>query len=526
MAEALKLFPLRGQPGIKRDGTDTEGNYWSEGLWTRFYRGLPRSILGYRSMTETFPGPSRGLFVNPIGNGFINVFSGSANALNVGQFTSAGIGSNPTDITPSGFIGDQNNVWQLDRLFNGNGGGLVSICAHAAPNLADIASTVERPVYYGDINAAVPLVASVNDAGSPAVFSVDGGILALPPFLIAYGSDGLYAWSAPNNPGVFPIANAANICGTKIVKGMSIRGGSTNPSALLWSLDSVIQSSFVGGTTIWSFNTLSDQSSILSSSGIVEMDGIYYWPGIDRFLVFNGVLRELANEMNSDFFYTNLNFAQRQKVFGFKVPRWGEIWWCFPTGTNTECNHAVIFNVRENYWYDTPLPTDGRSAAYFAQTFPYPIMGSAYGLTPIGQNSGVDYPLWQHEFGRNQIRGNEVDAIKSNILSPSLSLVGGGLSAFGSPLAAQQDVWTEIAYLEPDFLFNQNLSFTVFGREYPQDQDAELNNTIVTKTPNKSNYDLQVQQRYLRWKIEANEQNGYYVMGAPLISYRTGDSSR
>lgn len=526
MGEAVKLFPLKGSPGIKRDTTDTEGQYWSLGQWVRFYRGLPRSILGYRDMTDTFPGPSRGLFVNPPGNGYISVFSGSSNNLVVGEFTLAGIGATPTDITPASFVGSPNNVWQFDSLFDDSGSGQVDLCAHAAPNLADIASTVQRPVYYGNINSNTMLIASVNDAMPAITFQVDGGILSMSPFLIAYGSNGLFAWSAENDPSTFPVANAANICSTKIVKGLSVRGGSNNPSGIFWSLDSVIQASFVGGSTIWDFNVLTDQSSILSSSGIVEMDGIYYWPGIDRFLTYNGVLRELPNELNLDYFYSNLNYSQRQKVFGFKIPRWGEIWWCFPTGQNVECNHAVVYNVREGYWYDTTLPSDGRSAAYFAQTFPYPIMGSALGLMPVGQNTGTVYPLWQHEIGTNAIRGTEVDAIESFILSPALSLVGGGLSLWGSPAASPDDTWTLLAYLEPDFKFNQNLTFTVLGREYPQDQDTVQNVTSIQRQTLNNKFDIQVQARYLRWKIEANEMNGYFIMGQPLITYRPGDKSR
>jgi hypothetical protein len=526
MAEAIKLFPIRPQPGIKRDTTDTEGNFWSVGQWVRFYRGLPRSMLGYRSMTETFPGPSRGLFVNPIGNGFINIFSGTADNLNVGQFTAAGIGANPTDITPAGFAGSPNNVWQFDSIFDDSGSGVVDICAHAAPNLADIANNVPEPVYYGNINAVAPLTASVNDASPALTVTVDGGIVSLPPFLVGYGSNGLFIWSNENDPTVFPVANAANICATKIVKGLSIRGGSNNPSALLWSLDSVIQASYVGGETLWSFNILSDQSSILSSSSPVEMDGIYYWPGVDRWLVFNGVLQELPNEMSLDFFYTNLNKAQSQKVFGFKIPRWGEICWCAPMFGSTECNWIFVYNKRENCWYDSPLPVDGRSAAYFAQTFPYPIMSSAVGLTPIGQNTGVDYPLWQHELNHDQVRGTLVTAIPSNILSPSLSLVGGGLTLFASPAVAPEDVFTELAFMEPDFKFNQNITFNVFGREYPQDTDTLLNTTTMQQMTANNNFSLQVQARYLRWQISVNEQGGYFIMGSPLISYRTGDRSR
>lgn len=526
MGEALKLFPLRAQSGIKKDTTDTEGLYWSQGIWTRFYRGLPRSMLGYRSMSEQLLGPSRGLFVNPTGSGFINVFNGTSDNLQVAQFTQNGVGSGQTDITPVGFVGSPNNVWQLESLFNGNGGGLISICAHGAPNLANIDNNVAEPVYYGDINGTAPLVAAVDDnTPTPNTFKVDGGILALPPYLIGYGSDGLYAWSAQGNPGLFPIANAANICATKIVKGMSIRGGSNNPSALLWSLDSVIQSSFVGGSAIWDFNTLSDQSSILSSSAVVEMDGVYYWPGLDRWLVFNGVLQELPNELNLDFFYTNLNYAQRQKVFGFKIPRWGEICWCAPMFGATECNWMFVYNRREQTWYDTPLPVDGRSAAFFPQTWQYPVMGSALGLTPIGQNSGTVFPLWQHEYGNDELRGTQANAIPKSIESPALSLVGGGLTLFGSPAAEPQSVQTEMVFVEPDYKFNNSMTFVTLGRMFPQDADTQLNSQMITQKTQGNFFQMQIQGRYLRWVISTNEQGGYFIQGQPLLAYRPGDAS-
>ena len=520
--EALKLFPLKASPGIKRDTTDTEGNYYSQGQWSRFYRGLPRSIGGYRSMSETYYGPSRGLLVNPNGSGYLNIFSGSASNLVVGQFTSSGFGNSPVDITPSGFTGSSNNVWQMDLIYDAQGSGTSLIIAHAAPNLSAIDSNVVQPVYYGNVNGTSALTATQND--SAATFSIDGGIVCIPPFVIAYGSNGLVCWSqiiGGQNPAVFPVANAANVCATKIVKGLSLRGGA--PACLLWSLDCVIQMSYTGGSTVWNFSTLSDQSSILSSSGVVEYDGVYYWPGIDRWLTFNGSLHELPNLMNLDFFYSNLNYAQRQKVFGFKVPRWGEIWWCAPMFGATECNWAFIYNVRENTWYDTPLPSDGRSAAYFADTWQYPIMSSANGLVPIGANTGLNYPLYQHELGTDFVRGNQINAIDSYVLSPTISLVGGGLSAFGGAIAQQENVFTEYAFFEPDFKFGNNLMFSVYGRMYPQDADTLLNQTTITQQSMNNHYDLQVQARYLRWKIESNSQGGFYVMGQPLISYRTGD---
>lgn len=512
MAENYKIFPLRCQPGIKRDGTETEGNNWNAGQWARFYRGLPRSIPGYRSMTDDFPGPSRGIFVNLNGTGYLDIFSGSSSALSVGQFTTDGFGSGIVDITPVGFVSSANNVWQMGSFYDSNGGGKTSLIAHAAPNLTDISSAIERPVYYGDITAVAPLVAAQKGAGGN--FTVSGGILPLNPYVIAYGSLGLVAWSDVDDPSLFPTANVANPTPTKIVKALSIRGGGSSPSCLLWSLDSILQMSFVGGDQVWNFQTLSDQSSILSSSGPVEMDGIYYWPGVDRFLVFNGVLRELPNEINGDFFFSNLNFAQRQKVFGFKVPRWGEIWWCAPIGDSVECNHAFIYNVRENTWYDTPLPSDGRSAAYFAQSWQYPVMS---GALPYPD---ADYQFWQHEYGTDEIQGNNVNAIQSFIQSADVSIVSGGLTAAGD--VAGQPPWTQLVGFEPDFLFGTALNIDILTREFAQDANITANQNVIT--PSSRNYfDTQIQARYIRWQIGSNSQGGYFIMGTPLVYYRDGD---
>lgn len=515
MAEKYQTALLRSDPGIKKDETSTEGNNWNDGQWTRFYRGLPRSMLGYRSMTNAYPGPSRGLFVNLNGSGFLDIFSGSSDALTVGQFTTDGFGSGVTDITPSGFVANAANVWQMDSFYNANGGGEISLIAHAAPNLVNISSDIARSVYYGDITAAVPLVAATDDSMQP--FGVSGGIVVLDPYVVAYGSKGLVAWSSINDPSTFPVANQANPTPTKIVKGLSVRG-SAAPAALLWSLDSLLLMSFVGGDVVWTFATVSDQSSILSSSCPVEMDGIYYWIGVDRFLTYNGVLRELPNEMNLDFFFTDLNFDQRQKVFGYKIPHWGEIVWCYPSGISTECDAAIIYNVRENTWYNTKLPRDGRSAAYFAQSWQYPVLSGANPI--VGSSGGAGtYQMWQSEYGRDEIIDNNVNAIESFVVSSDLCIVGGTL-----PPMSDTTRWTQLVGLEPDWDYGSSLSIDILTRTFAQDDNIIAQSNIITQGDNY--FATQIQARYIRWKIGSNCQGGYFVTGNPLIRYREGDQNQ
>jgi len=236
----------------------------------------------------------------------------------------------------------------------------------------------------GQIQDVVISNAATTSGASTITFdnnvSVSGGVVTLHPYVFVYGNDGLIRNSGAGNvqDWVSSDANEVSVATGKIVQGLPVRGGSNAPSGLFWSLDSLIRVSYIGGAgtppQFWRYDLISSQSSILSSQSVIEYDGIYYWCGVDRFLLYNGVVKEIPNNMNQNYFFDNLNYAQREKVWVTKVPRFGEIWWFYPRGTATECTDAVIYNVRENTWYDTGLASGAqRSAGYFSQIFQFPI---------------------------------------------------------------------------------------------------------------------------------------------------------
>jgi hypothetical protein len=360
------------KPGIKRDGTKFEGDQYVDGQWVRFQRGLPRKIGGYRSINKFLRGLPRALheYTQDL---LTYVHAGSADRLERFFIDSTYNTSVITDRTPSsGFTTDDGNMWQFATAYDTTNGN--QIVAQVAPNLNCICNSDGGALFVGDLlgTSALTQVTTV-----PANFSVTGGVVTLPPYTFAFGNDGYAAWSVPNDPADFTSSGAGNayITGQKIVKGMPLRGGPGNsPSGLFWSADSLIRGTYVGGTAVFQFDTISTQSSILAANSVIEYDGIFYWIGTDRFLSFNGVVREVENNLNLNFFFDNLNYAQRQKVFAYKVPRFGEIWWCFPFGDSIEPNHAVIYNVRENTWYDTELPNGGRGAGLFPAVFSKPLL--------------------------------------------------------------------------------------------------------------------------------------------------------
>lgn len=458
-----KVFTLDTRSGIQRDGTIYDRIYYTDGEWVRFQRGRPRKIGGYRVISDNLNGPSRGIWVNSqnaftsifsgysdglqvlviddngIGAGVTNFFlSGfSASALNLWQFDGF------YDVSGSGLqtivAHPGRNLVAIDSTVNTpvlagniNGStmskvGVFTATATTATGNNVITLSVVNPLVGAGQSVTGPgipagtTVVSVsstsvtisNNASASATvtvtfdnnISVSGGVVSLHPYLFVYGNDGLIQNCSAGNlqDWVSADANATNVATGKIVQGLPVRGGSNAPSGLFWSLDSLVRVSFIGGTgtpaQYWRYDIISSQSSILSSQSAIEYDGIYYWCGVDRFLLYNGVVKEIPNDMNQNYFFDNLNYSQRQKVWATKVPRYGEIWWFYPRGDATECTDAIIFNVREQTWYDAGQALGARrSAGYFSQVFAYPVEASwdvsqaeAVFVAPFNEVSGSEF---------------------------------------------------------------------------------------------------------------------------------------
>jgi len=287
------------------------------------------------------------------------------------------------------FIQSDLNLWQFDAEFDVTGGTTL-LLAHPGQILAQIDATTDTAVQALPVNSLISTPLRDINGPSPtgALVEVSGGVCVLHPYVFVYGNNGLIKNSAGGDPFDWnsPDANEVNVASNKIVKGLPVRGGSNSPSGLFWSLDSLIRVSLApqtlgvpgtpnfAPTNYWRYDIITTQSSILSSQSVIEYDGIYYWCGVDRFLLYNGVVKEIPNQFNQNYFFDNLNYDQRQKVWATKVPRYGEIWWFYPSGTSEECNNAIIYNIREGCWYDAGF-ADGatRSAGYFSQVFRFPI---------------------------------------------------------------------------------------------------------------------------------------------------------
>jgi hypothetical protein len=494
---------IRSDPGIKRDGTQFEGDNYIDGNWCRFNRNLPRKMGGYRGISSTFTELVYGMS-SYSQNGVQYIHVGSASMLQQAQVDSAGILIALHNRTPAGFTLDANNLWQFDVMNNNVSATDTILVAHAAPNLDDISSDDQTAIYYGDITTSAALTATGMDAQS-------GGLVVLSPYLVTYGNGGRVDVSEANDVVSVPMGSAF-VTGQKIVKGLPLRGGGAGPSGLLWSLDSLIRMTFQAAVTPipFAFDTISSESSILSSQGVIEYDGVYYWAGVDRFLSFNGVVREVPNTMNQNWFFDNLNYTWRQKVFAFKVPRWGEIWWCYPRGSATECTHAVILNVREGTWYDTELPNSGRSAGIYAKVYSKPFMVDV-------DATATGYTLWQHESGVNSINGPIVEPIPAFIETAEITMLTG-------PQPMNKSL--RCARIEPDFVQSGDMSLEVNGRanaRAPEDIGETFTFPDTATGPENQIVNVKEVRRLMRFKFTSNAIDGDFEMGQCIAHIEPAD---
>ena len=535
---AEKIVQIKSIPGIKRDGTKFEGDNYVDGQWVRFQRGLPRKIGGYRAINKYLSGISRALH-EYTQNSLTYVHSGSANFVERFYIDGSFNTSVVTNRTPSTLVENDANMWQFD-VDTAAGLGGSQLVAQVAPNLNCICNSDGGQLFYGPLLGTSALQEVTN---LPTGYSLTGGVVALHPYTFGFGDNGYVMWSVPGDPTDFTGSGsgAANITGQKIVRGMPLRGGPGNaPSGLFWSADSLVRASYVGGAAIFQFDTISTQTSILGSNTVIEYDGIFYWIGTDRFLMFNGVVREIENNMNQNYFFDGLNQQYRQKVFAVKVPRYGEIWWCYPRGDATEPSHAVIYNVRENTWYDCELPNGGRSAGIFTSVFPKPLMT---GVIPtisdeeirvteandtritqddnvrVTQDSEVEqYKLWVHEVGTDEIDGLEVQPVFSFFETGDLSL----------PVMTQENKALQALMLEPDFVQSGDMTVQIVGRANARSPEVYSEEHLipeVPQTPQEQVVYFKTQRRELRFRFVSNTVGGDYQMGLVLAHLQPGDGT-
>lgn len=506
-----KVYPIIMNAGIMRDTTILYKNNWSDGQWCRFYQGKPIKMGGYKqiisSLDTVYTGSiPRGLYVLPKSPNF-NIYIGNASTVGyvpidffgnpVGSF----VDRTPALPTAPAFTANDNNQWQFDVMYSGVSN-IAVLIAFAAPNGTAIDSAIQRSIYYGPAYDNSRLIRTG--------FNVSGGIVVLHPYLLMLDNDGIVIISEASNPTVE--LDRFSIAPYKLIAGLPVRGGNTSPAGLIWSLDRLIRVTMVGSVADpqWNFDTISAQISVMSGNSMIEYDSVYYWWGVDRWFQYNGVVSELKNDMNRNYVLNRLNYAQRQKVWATKDNEWGEIWWHYPSGDNTECDSAVIYNLREDKWYDTSI---SRSCGYYSSVFAQPIWAA-------NTQIAGDYPIWVHDEGVDQNINSTLTAIDSYIETSEMSWMDTG----PDQQKRGMDKWISYYRIEPDFVQTGEMTAEIRFRDYAQSATTYSSGpyTFGPTTP-KIDPDRPRQGRQSTIRFRSNVIGGNYQMGECVVVATIGD---
>ncbi len=510
-------FPIATKSGIQRDNTSLASANYTDGLWCRFYGGKPQKMGGYTQVNGMYPEIVRGTYVVPVdvfGPSF-DVYNGSESYVQVFNF--AGVaGGALVDRTPgAGFVVNANNVWQFDQMTQLAAAPVPGqyILAYAGQNLVDINNQVETNIFYGSINNTTALTAIAGVACS-------GGICVVGDTLFIYGNGGKVKWSVPGDFSDFTSTGSgtAIIANQKVVKAVPIRSGNS-AGALFFTLNSVERGTFTPSVG-WTFSTVSKEASILSAQTVIEMDGIIYWVAKDRFMMYNGVVQEVDNDMNLQFFFNNLVKNQSGKVWATKIPMYGE-WWIHFVNNNynvnpdtdatfdNECNYAIVYNSKkkEKTWYDT---ASYRSSGFYDQVLKYPVMVDSRAQTFNG-------PLYLYSTYIHEIGVNEVLSVPVKGEAPiQSSFTTNWFYVFDvKTKTGQRGTNIKLDSIWPDFAMTESMSCVAGTKRYPN--SPEVLTVLGNFDSTTEKLDTLLNATFLRLQFESNVLYGSYLMGNTMV---------
>ena len=352
--------PLVYKPGIQRDGTDFQDEYCIDGQWIRFVDGKIRKMKGQYQVHIPGVSPTY-LDVYFNGNDYVMIYAYN-NGVNR-CITDLNNVANDRQVLAIG--NDNTRTWQTLKFIGGDGQSYIGLLG--TYNGANMLSNINGTLYWKSISNDDDFRTFDEPQNAPA----SGGILFSNPCLYLYGNNGTILRSRTSDPLSFNGGDSGEykISENKLIFGASIRGGTNAPSFLFWTENSVIYLTNVADPANaqqpvdFQREVITNNSSLLSSRAVVQYDSLFFWLGTDRVFVYNGIVDSVKNTVNFEFFLENVDLTKRQKIYGYKVARYGEIRWAYPekrwsNRPDVGCTRELVYNVRENSWYDTAIQRD------------------------------------------------------------------------------------------------------------------------------------------------------------------------
>ena len=317
---------------------------------------------------------------------------------------------------------------------------------------------------------------------------------------LGIGDGGLeMAWADQNDYTAW-ISTATNtaesgrtlIGGSYFVGGCAVRDG----VSLLWSNRTCFQMNYSGDSNVYDTPQVADNCGLIAPHAAVAEGEDAYWMSDKDFWSWTGTAQSLPSDDIRDYVFKNINTAAQSKCCAGMNRAKREVWFFYPTGTNTEPDSYVIYHIDQQCWSIGVLQ---RTAWADALLFTVPLAGDASGL------------VYYHETGVD----NNGSAMDARILAAPIDLSNGdqNINAFG---------------LIPDFeRLTGNINFTVLTQYYPNDEAISDGPYVLTDVNNgASRLDLRSDGKMLGFMLESDVMGGDFRLGLSRADVQPSGSRR
>jgi hypothetical protein len=394
----MPLVPLAIPPGIYRNGTDYQASgRWRDASLVRWIEGTLQPIGGWVTRaTVSSNRKVRGSIAWSDNSAARRMAAGTYEKLFA--ISEANI---VTDITPTSFTtGDAiaatnfgyggkfygSYLYGTQRQDNGIYSEATTWSLDTWGEYLIACSSKDGKIYEWQLNTANDAVVITN-----APTSNLGIVVTEERFLFALGAGGdvrkvrwcdredntVWTAAATNEAGDIELQSSG-----QIMLGIKARG----QTLILTDLDAHA-ATYQGPPFVYGFERVGSSCGAISRRCAASVDRGVFWMGTRGFFAFaGGQVQDVPCEV-SDYVFNNLSASQRSLVHAVTNSKFNEIWWFYPSITNTECDSYVVFNYEENHW---TIGTLARTSGIDAGVFATPVW---FGTDGIAYNQETGYNL-------------------------------------------------------------------------------------------------------------------------------------
>lgn len=171
-------------------------------------------------------------------------------------------------------------------------------------------------------------------------------------------------WSEPADPGTYPNSwdetDPAKLTGEVTLadtEGEIVAGVQFGPTMLIYKSDSVISMRFVGGQSIFAFNTIFSEFGALSREAVGVLENSHFVVTEGDVIVHNGqTFQSVIDKKNRKLLFTFMSSALKGKTQVKVYEQLTEVWICYcDVNSLGQLNKALIWNYLDDTWSQRDL---------------------------------------------------------------------------------------------------------------------------------------------------------------------------